>query len=426
MAAITGVVLRQREYWMGWPGAGYPVDKYEKEYPEEAVRIGSEIGVPVSFADTIYDEAGTTKFQEQLNANPPDGVLTIPLSMGMWSFVDKITEVGIPTIAFAPIGVTFTGHVRDRSRQKGIYFISSLDFQPVKFGMKMIEAKNQLAESRILVLRGGDAGPADSVVDILGTKVRTVGRQRFAEEYQNIGETEEVKGVAEEYTKGAQKIVEPTAKDIINAARAYVASKKLLADYEADAITLDCLGLIGGRLIDTSPCMAFSRLNDEGVPAGCEADFDAILTMLLLKHLFGKPSFMQDPVPETVKNIFVGAHCTSPTKLDGYGKGSEPFILRSHSESNIGVSPQVLWREGQEVTMTKFQGPGRMIIGSGTVVGNVDTPPAGGCRTSVEIKMDDVPDVRDVKGFHQLIMYGNHAKELNDFCQLFGLEAIPI
>jgi hypothetical protein len=148
--------------------------------------------------------------------------------------------------------------------------------------------------------------------------------------------------------------------------------------------------------------------------------------MLLLKRLFGKPSFMQDPAPETAKNIFIGAHCTSPTKLDGYDKESEPFILRSHSESNIGVSPQVLWREGQEVTMTKFQGPGKMIIGSGTVVGNVDTPPAGGCRTSVEIKVDDVPDVRDVKGFHQLIMYGNYAKELNSFCQLFGIEAIPI
>ncbi len=426
MSAITGVVLRQREYWMGWPGAAYPVDKYEKEYPEEAVKMGDELGVSVSFADTIYDEAGTTKLQEQLSANPPDGVLAIPLSMGMWSFVDKITDVGIPTVIFAPIGVTFTGHVSERSRKKGVYFISSLDFQQVKFGMNMIDTKSKLAESRILVLRGGDAEPADSVVDILGTKVRTVGRQRFAEEYGKIGETEEVKGIAEEYTKSAQKIVEPTPQDVINAARAYVASKKLLADYEADAITLDCLGLIGGRLIDTSPCMAFSRLNDEGIPAGCEADFDAVLTMLLLKHLFGKPSFMQDPVPETVKNIFVGAHCTSPTKLDGYGEKSEPFILRSHSESNIGVSPQVLWREGQEVTITKFQGPGKMLIGSGTVVGNVDTPPAGGCRTSVEIKVDDVADVRDVKGFHQLIMYGNYAKELNAFCQLFGIEAIPI
>jgi len=116
-----------------------------------------------------------------------------------------------------------------------------------------------------------------------------------------------------------------------------VASKKLLADYEADAITLDCLGLIGGQHIDTTPCMAFSFMNDEGVPAACEADFDAILTMLLLKHLFGKPSFMNDPVPETVKNLMIAAHCTSPTKLDGYGEKSEPFILRSHSESNIGL-----------------------------------------------------------------------------------------
>ena len=83
---------------------------------------------------------------------------------------------------------------------------------------------------------------------------------------------------------------------------------------------------------------------------------------------------------------------------------------------------QVLWRREQEVTLAKFQKASKMLIGSGTVVGNVETPPAGGCRTSVEVRMKDTEDVRDVKGFHQLLMYGDHAKDLRDACQLLGID----
>ena len=432
---VTGVVLRQRKYWMGWPGASYPVDRYEKEYPEKAERIGDELGISVKFAETVYDEGGVKRFLETLRTDPPDGVLVIPLSMGMWELADKITDssklaacstVGMPTVVFASIGTVFTGHVRERAKKKGVYFISSLDFQQVKTGLKMIGTKRKLASDRILVLKGDAKKPEEKVVENLDVEVRTVGRQKVKEAYEDVDETEEVKEIAEEYMETAQKTVEPTRQDVINAARMYVACKNLLAEYEATAITMDCLGLVGSRLIDTTPCMGFSKLNDEGTPAACEADFDAILTMLLMKHMFGKPSFMNDPVPETVRNTLVAAHCTSPTKLDGYRAKSEPFILRSHSESNIGVSPQVLWREGQDITLAKFQGPGKMIVGSGTVIGNVETPPAGGCRTSVEVKMKDIEDVLDTKGFHQLLMYGDHAKELRDLCQLLGIEVIPM
>jgi len=424
--SVTGVVLRQREYWMGWPGAAYPVDKYEKEYPEKAVKIGDEIGISVKFTETIYDEEGATKLLELLKANPPDGVLIIPLSMGMWGLVDKITNMGIPSVVFASIGTAFTGHMSGRSRKRGVYFISSLDFQEVRTGLKMIDTKKKLTEDRVLILRGDAEEPADTVVKQIGIKVRTVGRQKVVKAYEKVGETDEVKKIAEEYMNNAQKTVEPIRQDVINAAKMYVTCKNLLAEYEATAITIDCLGLIGLRLINTTPCMAFSRLNDDATPAACEADSDAILTMLLIKHMFGKPSFMNDPVPETVRNILIAAHCTSPTKLDGYRAKTEPYILRSHSESNIGVSMQVLWREGQDITLAKFQGPTRMIIGSGTVIGNVDTPPAGGCRTSVEVKMKEIKDVRNIKGFHQLLMYGDHVRELKGLCQLLGIEVIPM
>jgi len=72
----------------------------------------------------------------------------------------------------------------------------------------------------------------------------------------------------------------------------------------------------------------------------------------------------------------------------------------------------------------RFSNANEMIIDTGKVVSNVDTPPAGGCRTSVEIKMDDVEDCRDVLGFHQVVVLGNHRRVLEGFCELYGIKHV--
>jgi hypothetical protein len=148
--------------------------------------------------------------------------------------------------------------------------------------------------------------------------------------------------------------------------------------------------------------------------------------MLLSSSLCGRPGFQQDPVPNTVTGTFMGAHCTSPTKLRGFDQPAEPLILRSHSESEIGVSPQVIWPLGEPVTVMAFNGPGKMILGTGRVAANIDTPPCGGCRTSVELSMDDVADTTDCKGFHQLFVLGKHDRLIRAYCQLVGIEVVPI
>ena len=96
-------------------------------------------------------------------------------------------------------------------------------------------------------------------------------------------------------------------------------------------------------------------------------------------------------------------------------------MLRSHSESNIGVSVQVLWKPGQDVTVMQFAGPGKMLLGRGKVLTNHETPPAGGCRTSVEIAIDAPADTRDTKGFHQLFVYGDHVRDFAAYGQMYGI-----
>jgi hypothetical protein len=86
----------------------------------------------------------------------------------------------------------------------------------------------------------------------------------------------------------------------------------------------------------------------------------------------------------------------------------------------------VLWPEGEAITLMTFQGPKKILVATGHVVANVNTPPAGGCRTSTEYHIDNVADSRDCQGFHQLFLLGRHERLLQAYAQLAGLECGPI
>jgi hypothetical protein len=172
--------------------------------------------------------------------------------------------------------------------------------------------------------------------------------------------------------------------------------------------------------------MAWQRLNNEGGVGACECDWNAAISLRLCALLTGRPGFMQDPVPNTVNNTFMGAHCTSASKLRGFDQPAEPVILRSHTESDVGVSPQVIWPVGEQVTVMKFDGPGKIILGTGKLLANIDTPPCGGCRTSIEVQMDNIADSRDTKGFHQLFILGRHERLFRAYCHLAGIEVVPV
>ena len=410
------------KYWLGWPGTAYDVEGHQREFTARAIEAGKAVGVEVvPNLEPLYDDQAVAAFIERCKGNRPEAVVVALLHMGTWGQAVNIANAVTPCVIFAPIGTSFTGHTLGISRQKGVNVVSSLDAADLRFPLKMVRTAFELRQQRILRVTG-DA-TSDSVLDTVGIKLRHIPRRMFHELFDQTPETDAVRALADEVAAGAKEIREPNRADILNASRTYFTIKKLLADNEATAAAIDCLGMVGGRLVPTPPCMAFSRLNDERITAACEADLMAAVSLLFVSHLFDRPGFQQDPVWESTHNRFVGAHCTSATRLDGYDKPRMPYILRHHAESDLGVSMQVLWRVGQRFTMVDFQSPSSLIVDRGTVVGNIDTPPAGGCRTQVLCEMDTLRDARDTQGFHQVMFYGDYLQAVRDYCQLYGIDA---
>ena len=421
---VLGVVVRHKPpYWLGWPGTSYDIEGHRKEYERAFSEMAERVG-----ADLVWDTAplenedAINAYASRLKTEKPDAVLVSLQHLSAWNWVDAVTQAGVPTIVWAPIGTAFTGHVVEISRRQHVHVVSSLDTSAIEQAMRMIRAKRQFEETRLLVIAGEER--KETVLERLGTKVRYVPRKSLHELFEKMPLTDEARQVAKEMKHAAKDVIEPNDEDLLNAARSYLTAKRLAQNESSNALTSDCLGMVTSRVVPTPPCMAVSMFQDAGVTYGCEADVFGAMSLMLPSYLLDKPGFMNDPVPETVKNLLIVAHCVCGTRLNGFDRPRENFILRSHSESALGVAVQVLWKEGQRATLVRFQDPNALILDTGTVVGNVDTPPAGGCRTSVELAMDRVEDARDVLGFHQVVFYGDHRRDIENFCQYAGIKVI--
>jgi L-fucose isomerase-like protein len=418
--------LRKVGYY-SWPASTFDAEGRQRQYMSRIKKIERNLGMRILMDAKPLDEpASVTKFISEVKQSKPDGLLLIPFKKGHWKHVTRIIEeTKIPTVVLATLGVLLVGHINQLHRKSGVYMISSLEnLDAVEYGMKMIRTARWMKEARIVNITGPEA--KEENVPVIGTQVRTVPHERFYEEFRRTEATDAVKKLAKAYLKNAKEVVEPSKADILEAAKCYFALKRVIEAERADAIMMNCLPGLKRPHKHVPPCMGFMSLRDEGIPAGCQSDLNATLTLMLVQQLFDRPGFMQNASMETEKNLYFGAHCTSASKMHGINSPSEPYILRNHAEAGWGCVPRVLFSMGQEVTMVEYAAGEKphMLIYSGKVVDCPPIPPAGGCRTNIEMTINEVNDVCDVKGMHQIIFYGNYAKELRAFCQLYGIDAV--
>ncbi len=418
--------LREAGYY-SWPGSSFDAEGRQKQYMAKIKQIEQDLGMQILMEQQHLDDGqSVTQFINEVKQSQPDGLLLIPFKKGHWGHVTRIVkEIGIPTVVLATLGILLVDHINQLRQKPGVYLVNSLDnLAAVKEGMNMVRTARWMKESLIVNIAGTEV--KESTVPHLGTRVRTIPHQRFYDEYKRTKATDAVKKLARAYHSNAEDVVQPTKADILEAAKTYFVLKRLIEEEEADAVMMDCLPGLKIPHKHVPPCMGYMSLRDEGIAAGCQSDLSPTLTLMLVQELFDRPGFQQNASMETEKNHYFGAHCTCASKLNGTNTTAEPYVLMSHCEAGWGCVPRVLWKAGRDVTMAQYllgEKP-QMVIYSGKVVGCPSIPETGGCRTNIEMTISEVDDVCDVKGMHQVIFYGNYAKQLRTFCQLYGIDII--
>ena len=238
-----------------------------------------------------------------------------------------------------------------------------------------------------------------------GIETIDIDLQRLIEGIKNIPQTEAEK-VAQAMVKHAKAVKEPSCADMVEAAKAYLAIKKICQEEHLDAMTIRCFDIV--KACGTTSCLALALLNDEGIVAGCEGDMQTLLSMLLAKRICGEAAFMANPSQLTNESSML-AHCTIPLTM------CDETVVRSHFESGIGVAIQGLLPL-TDYTLFKWGGPklDRYFVAEAQAI---ETPYSNHfCRTQITLNVNLKPYLLQHSiGNHHVIIRGRHAGQIRQF-----------
>ncbi len=259
--------------------------------------------------------------------------------------------------------------------------------------------------------------------DKFGLTVKHIDLLTLYQEYQKLP-SPAAENEAKQILSNVGELREPSFETLVQATKLYLAVRKIAAKEHLNVLTIKCFEML--PVVDNTLCLALSKLNDEGIIAGCEGDINAALSMLLLNYLTGRPTWMANPVSINYeRNTLTIAHCTVPLNLiPDPGK----TVLRSHFESGRGVAVQGPLAKG-EVTLARLGGPSldRMMILYGEIVDS-DMGYGYMCRTQAEVKLKgSVADFVDKSlGNHLALVPGDVFDKLIEVCALLRIEPLTI
>ena len=229
--------------------------------------------------------------------------------------------------------------------------------------------------------------------------------QRLIDGIKAVPEAEADK-VSQGIVRRARGVREPSPADLLEAAKTYLAIKKICVEERLDAMTIRCFDIV--KTCATTSCLALALLNDEGLVAGCEGDMQSLLSMLLAQRLCGEKAFMANPSQLTDDSAML-AHCTIPLGM------CDEISLRSHFESGIGVAVQGLLPL-TDYTLFKWGGPKleRYFV---TEAKAIEMPYSNHfCRTQITLNVNLKPYLLQHSiGNHHVIIRGRHAEQIRKF-----------
>jgi hypothetical protein len=269
------------------------------------------------------------------------------------------------------------------------------------------ECLDQLRQSKILAVRGQESGSAG---EVMGVKVQLLPFAELNEAWAKADKSE-ARAVADRWQKTARKIQGVSRETLETSAAMYLAEKAMLDKYQAQGITVNCLGGFYGGHIHAYPCLGFHELNNQGLVGGCECDIRSAATMLIGTTLTqGRPGYISDPVIDTSKRQIIYAHCVSHTKALGAKGPVSPFEILTHSEDRQGASIRSILPVGYMTTSLEFDQDRKEILFHRAVAVEND-PDDRACRT--KLCANPVGDLEklfrmwDQWGWHRVTFYGD-------------------
>lgn len=356
-----------------------------------------------------------------------DGVLIVDLTSGTEAILAPLRDLPVPMLLYSRpySGWCYRMVARWMREGRRADLVSTTDPEDLVPYLRAFHSFHHLRNSKVLVVRT-DSTPSHHEKEFAARFGTAFAYPPYADLKAafDAADAGAARKAAEEFTRCALRVVEPSPQDIENSLRFFSCVGAVLEREKANAITIDCLGGFRRGDLPAYPCVAWSKLNDAGYYGVCEADPLSTITQMLLTPAVNKPGFISDPTFDTGRNEIIHAHCVAATLMEGFGGPRSPYAIRSHMEDNKGVSVQVMMPASGTVTVGKFLDAGTFVISTGEVLGNIDGP--RGCRTKILTRVADARKMLEgfSGGLHRVVYYGDYVRQVERMGQLMGFKVV--
>jgi len=424
---------------------GFNLDENDSAgYQEELVKAVRNIGFDVIIADKLIS---TPKIAEETAGlfNKEDIDLYI-LHLG--TFIDDprvmplITRVNKPFIIWAhdinPFNISITGaqniipNIYDLGLDYRFIYGRFDDKKALGDLFKFSRAcalKNKLAKIKIGYI-GGHPNIMTSLTadEIAIKKIFGITLVNFGNEEIIIGRSQfdenESAAIWKELKELAGKVDAPEELGLISSSTlGYIL--KLVKENSLDAISINCFPHLKG-----SVCIPIARLNDLGIPAGCEGDLDSTILMYMLYNLSGRSVSNGDQLKvfnlDKPDNSLMFSHCGAGAFSLAASK--DEITIHEYYETGNGIAAYFPERIPGEVTVASMHGTRdgyRMFITKGKALDTnlIEYYEGNPINIQFDFNIRDMFEEIANKGFghHWNIGYGNHTDELVDLCKLLKI-----
>jgi L-fucose isomerase-like protein len=407
-----GIDLMADKAWRHGPAKPRDVER-SREVPPEPVDLASIANGDDSVEVLPEQTIGRISEVDRL----PRDVSAFVVAGSNFGLLGELCKLGRPILpSWDSFGYAWSGRmIREVVDETDAVCFVPFDAEDVRRILRVLRAVTVLRNLRALYIGHIPSHSVrnasydfDDMLQRLGVQFRQLSIEAFETVVEEADEDAAAQ-VADEWSQDAD-LLDGRDEKLAQYASIYLGLKKLLEDNDANAVTMDCAFL---KSVELVPCYSFSRLIDEGIPAGCEADTSALISMAILMGLSGEAALMGNLFANAThddveNNVIVINHDVVPPSMAGQGKHMR---LRDFHAVGEGLTGFTELEEGSAVTVAGMdRKANRLWYTSGQVVWTEDTVH---CRTSIGVKVDDAKRIgRESFGHHQALAYGNWTSEM--------------
>lgn len=427
---IKVVVQAKKENVPGWPHINFGYER-ETEKIMQYVRAYNPDAEFDVFKYNSKDEAAAA-YEEDKKIYGGVLVLLMTNWLRLDEFYARKSVDGIPCavadVPFCGSGSALSGtSPMIRNERLPVPLEASRDFNDIARLARTLIVNAKLKNTTVLVVKNDVENDVEEAAEKrFGCKFINKTAADLMAEFDKADESAAL-ALAEKWTGGTVKTVEPSHSDIVESAKIYLAIRKMMRDTGADAVTIACLELsyndIYGKSRHMYPCLSHFQMADDGELGVCEADIDSTLSSLITLYLTGRHGFVSDPVVDTSSNEIIYAHCVACRKVYGV-KSAEicDYYIRSHAEDQLGASVQVIFPAGEQLTTINMSNLDNWAcIHSSVSVGNAGGD--AGCRSKLVASCNARALLENwMPMWHRVTVFGEYRQDFINFFRLKGMD----